>query len=193
MGLTQHVRSHHSRPVKRETTTSGNGDHPIRKTKHRANITPKYNLTKPSHIKPPKNVSSLHQTTGISKSSYREKTWVSKTITSPTTSTRSRHLVRDTIPTLQILWTNHLLPHIRTVLAVSYTFSTKTVRTTSRICRCQHNSAASDVLDFRYTVLDKQNKKTLHRNRRIKSKNITPKPQNPVPEKATIIVNIDSG
>ncbi|XP_045453892.1 uncharacterized protein K02A2.6-like [Melitaea cinxia] len=41
---------------------------------------------------------------------------------------RMRDLARDRIPdaTLRILWTNHLPPHIRSVLAVSDSFSTKT-------------------------------------------------------------------
>ena len=41
---------------------------------------------------------------------------------------KMRDLARDRLPdaTLRLMWTNHLPPHIRSVLAVSETFSTKT-------------------------------------------------------------------
>ncbi|KAJ8713198.1 hypothetical protein PYW07_017468 [Mythimna separata] len=41
---------------------------------------------------------------------------------------RMRNLATDKIPesTLRLMWTNHLPPHVRSVLAVSETFSTKT-------------------------------------------------------------------
>lgn len=41
---------------------------------------------------------------------------------------RMRNLAREKVPdsTLRLMWTNHLPPHIRSVLAVSETFSTKT-------------------------------------------------------------------
>ncbi|CAH2099622.1 unnamed protein product [Euphydryas editha] len=101
---------------------------------------------------------------------------------------RMRDLTRDKIPdaTLRILWTNHLPPHIRSVLAVSDTFSTKTALEELALFADKMLEQHRDVAAISTTlppqtsafqIADTQFLLNEIRKRRIKSKTIVPKLQ----------------